>query len=512
VTQVVVSLTKPVQSHYLLAAHPSAPRTAGDASTVADHNEDSRFLVEVRAIRRPRPRSGSRSRRTSREVPGAAADGLAREHSVVSLLPTFEILVFAADEAALPATGAGQASALRPATLDGPGGRHVHFAIADTFLEADGAAPKACRVDDDDGDGAGSSGGGTPSASRAGSKRRHSGGASDGGAAHPPPSHRSPRVTGESMEGVTPSGSGRARRNSVEEVSLLAREGRRLLARCRPTGHGGAYDIDLVVAPKYNSLKHWAEVACRVPAVGGASAAHFALQISNGPNFWLQRIHALSGGSGGAARAAARSLSGAGASSGGGSSGGGGSGNKVHPSDGGAGEDGGGSGSLDGLSPPGTSSRDLRSANAERARTLFELRLADHAAAPSPGRARRASMDGGGGGRRGSMDGGSDRDAAWRSVSPQGSGGGDLRRTSEGVSPQGGGAAARFDSLSVFGDSQVAVIGVRLGKGSAHEEDRGGGGGAGSSIAVEIHPAAADIAPGLVCLAHLLHALHNADM
>lgn len=91
-------------------------------------------------------------------------------------------------------------------------------------------------------------------------------------------------------------------------------------------------------------------------------------------------------------------------------------------------------------------------------------------------------------------------------------------------------SASRMNSMAVFGEEQVAVIGVTKGSGAGKgalgrdlesdassrprdvvviadadedAEDRT------CEVALEVHPRAADIAPGLLCLAHLMHALHN---
>lgn len=87
----------------------------------------------------------------------------------------------------------------------------------------------------------------------------------------------------------------------MEESSHFARAGKQLLARCKPTS-GLAYEVELVVAPKYNSLKHWAEVRHRMPvpvngnamasALLGPDMGSFTLQIHNGPHLLLQRITA----------------------------------------------------------------------------------------------------------------------------------------------------------------------------------------------------------------------------
>lgn len=87
----------------------------------------------------------------------------------------------------------------------------------------------------------------------------------------------------------------RCRRSSLDDGHLRA--GRQLLARCRPSG-GSTYDVDLAVAPRYATLNTWAQISYRMPQAvalpNGAACTDvgsFALQVSEGPHFTLQRIN-----------------------------------------------------------------------------------------------------------------------------------------------------------------------------------------------------------------------------
>lgn len=88
---VLVALTKPTQGHYLLAHHPARE------PAIVDHNEEPRYMVEVRPARQPRRNRSQRGVRASGESAASASPDAGRDAgaaSTTSGLPAYEVLVY----------------------------------------------------------------------------------------------------------------------------------------------------------------------------------------------------------------------------------------------------------------------------------------------------------------------------------------------------------------------------------------------------------------------------------